>query len=410
MHPKNISIQDYNYHLPEEKIANFPLAIRDESKLLVYKNGNIDTTIFNCIHQHIPANSFVVFNNTKVVEARLLFKNSNGATIEIFCLEPSDTYKDITTAMLQKKQIQWKCLVGKAKKWKENEILIGQAIDTNGKTLTLTASQAEKKNDYFLIEFNWNDDNISFAEVLHIAGNIPLPPYLKRAAKEEDKQTYQTTYAKHDGSVAAPTAGLHFTPRVFESFTSKNIQHQFVTLHVGAGTFKPVKASTMQEHDMHAEFIEVEIKFIEDLLLKIHYPIIVVGTTSLRTIESLNWLGVKVIENKINPEIIELHQWDAYDLRQDISIEQALNALVDFAKKNHLTKILAKTQIIIAPGYKLKIAHAIITNFHQPCSTLILLIASIVGDDWRKIYDYALQHEFRFLSYGDSSLLWKNDF
>jgi S-adenosylmethionine:tRNA ribosyltransferase-isomerase len=406
MHPKDLSIQDFNYHLPDDKIAKFPLPVRDESKLLVYKNDTIKTCVFNSIHQEIPSNSFVVFNNTKVVEARLLFTNSNGATIEIFCLEPSNSYNDITTAMLQKKQVQWKCLVGKAKKWKPNEILVGQVITPNGTTLTLQAVLVEKRNDYFLIQFDWNVFDLSFAEVLHIAGSIPLPPYLKREVEEQDKQTYQTTYAKHDGSVAAPTAGLHFTERVFNSFKAKHIQHQFVTLHVGAGTFKPVKASTMHEHDMHAEFIEVEVAFIETLINQHQNPVIVVGTTSLRTIESLYWLGIKIITNKISDNILELKQWDAYELNENINVSDALQALLDYATQNKLNKILAKTQIIIAPGYKLKIANAIITNFHQPCSTLILLIASIVGDDWRKIYDYALQNEFRFLSYGDSSLLW----
>ncbi len=410
MHPKDLSITDFNYNLPEEKIAKFPLAIRDESKLLIYKNGIIETTIFNQLYHHLPQNSFVVFNNTKVVEARLLFTNSNGATIEIFCLEPSNNYNDITNAMLQKKHVQWKCLVGKAKKWKPNEILSGQTISTNGYTLTLKANLIERFNDYFLIDFSWDDDNLSFAEVLHLAGNIPLPPYLKRDAQENDKQTYQTTYAKHDGSVAAPTAGLHFTQDVFNNFELKQIKHQFVTLHVGAGTFKPVKASTMQEHDMHAEFIEVETNFIKELIQQINHPIIVVGTTSLRTIESLYWLGVKLLHTNENNNILHLSQWDAYELPQNTSVSLALNTLFEYAINNNLNKILAKTQIIIAPGYHLKIAHAIITNFHQPSSTLILLIASIVGDDWRKIYDFALNNNFRFLSYGDSSLLWKKEF
>ena len=410
MHPKDLSIHDFNYHLPEEKIAKFPLQVRDESKLLVYNNGEINTTIFNTIHQQIPANSFVVFNNTKVVEARLLFTNTNGASIEIFCLEPSNEYNDITTAMLQKQQVQWKCLVGKAKKWKANETLIGLAITPNGETLSLNAVLQQKLNDYYLIQFNWSIESLSFAEVLHIAGNIPLPPYLKRTAEDADKQTYQTTYAKYDGSVAAPTAGLHFTEKVFSNFKQKNICHNFVTLHVGAGTFKPVKANTMQEHEMHAEFIEVETKFIEQLIHQINNPIIVVGTTSLRTIESLYWLGVKILHQKTANQVLELSQWDAYELPNNISVSIALKALLNYANENDLNKILAKTQIIIAPGYQLKIANAIITNFHQPCSTLILLVASITGNYWRKIYDYALENDFRFLSYGDSSLLWKKEF
>lgn len=407
MHPKRLFIKDFIYNLPEEKIAKYPLAERDESKLLIYKNGSITTDIYYNLEAHTPASSLLVFNNTKVVEARLLFKKSTGTVIELFCLEPGDQYPDITTAMLQKKKVTWKCLVGGAKKWKGEPLIMKLEIDE--KIIELAAKKNDKLNDYFLIEFSWNDEQLSFAEILHFAGSTPLPPYLNRDAEEADKERYQTIYAKHDGSVAAPTAGLHFTERLFEKLSAKNIKTDFVTLHVGAGTFKPVKSETMQEHEMHTEFIEVRKDLIENLLMHLDKTIIAVGTTSLRTMESLYWLGVKTI---IDPDILlpelQVLQWDAYDLTsENTSTEQALQALLQWMNKHNCEVLITKTQIIIAPGYNLKVAHALITNFHQPQSTLLLLVAALVFDDWRKIYDYALANNFRFLSYGDGSLIWK---
>lgn len=409
MHPKRLFIKDFIYNLPEEKIAKYPLPQRDESKLLIYKNDEITSDIYYNLEAHIPASSLLVFNNTKVVEARLLFKKSTGTIIELFCLEPADHYPDITTAMVQKNSVTWKCLVGGAKKWKEELLKISFVI--NAHTIELFAKKIEKKNDYFLVEFFWNDEQISFAEVLHFAGAIPLPPYLNRDAEEADKERYQTVYAKHDGSVAAPTAGLHFTERMFEKLRAKNIKTDFVTLHVGAGTFKPVKSETMQEHEMHTEFIEVRKQLVENLLQHLDKTIIAVGTTSLRTIESLYWLGVKTIINPdILPQELQVLQWDAYDLTtEEISVEKSLLALLQWMNKHDCEVLITKTQIIIAPGYNLKVAHALITNFHQPQSTLLLLVAALVFDDWRKIYDYALANNFRFLSYGDGSLIWKNN-
>lgn len=407
MHPKRLFIKDFIYNLPEEKIAKYPLPQRDESKLLIYKNDEITSDIYYNLEAHIPASALLVFNNTKVVEARLLFKKSTGTIIELFCLEPADHYPDITTAMVQKNSVTWKCLVGGAKKWKEELLKISFVI--NAHTIELFAKKIEKKNDYFLIEFFWNDEQLSFAEVLHFAGAIPLPPYLNRDAEEADKERYQTVYAKHDGSVAAPTAGLHFTERMFEKLRAKNIKTDFVTLHVGAGTFKPVKSETMQEHEMHTEFIEVRKQLVENLLQHLDKTIIAVGTTSLRTIESLYWLGVKTIINPdILPQELQVLQWDAYDLtNEEISVEKSLLALLQWMNKHDCEVLITKTQIIIAPGYDLKIAHALITNFHQPQSTLLLLVAALVFDDWRTIYDYALANNFRFLSYGDGSLIWK---
>ncbi len=413
-HPKGLSISDFTYHLPEEKIARYPLLERDASKLLIYKNGQITEDTYSHLDSHLPENSLLVFNNTKVVEARLLFTKSTGGTIEIFCLEPDERYADITSAMLQKGKVFWKCLVGGAKKWKE-EFLI-KAIDNEQQNIELSAKIEEKRNDYFLIEFNWNA-GISFAELLHHAGVIPLPPYLNRDAEEKDKSTYQTIYAKHDGSVAAPTAGLHFTEKLFEKLDAKNIQRTYVTLHVGAGTFKPVKAATMAEHEMHAEFIDVDASTIQQLIAYTDKTIVAVGTTSLRTIESLYWMGVKVstkyevgnkqMQDDLYHSPLTINQWDAYELPQDISVLDSLNSLLNWMKGNDLSRIVAKTQIIIAPGYELKVIKGLVTNFHQPQSTLLLLVAAIIGGDWKKVYNHALENDYRFLSYGDGCLLWK---
>jgi S-adenosylmethionine:tRNA ribosyltransferase-isomerase len=455
MHPKDLSILDYTYHLPEEKIAKYPLAQRDSSKLLVYKNGVVEETLYSHLGNHLPENTLLVFNNTKVVEARLLFAKPTGGAIEIFCLEPHEQYADITTAMLQKQKVWWKCLVGGAKKWKDGPI-IKQVED-----IQIQAIVIEKLNDYFLLKISWNDAQLTFAELLHKAGAIPLPPYLNRTAEDNDKETYQTIYAKHDGSVAAPTAGLHFTDDLMAKLYQKNIAQTYVTLHVGAGTFKPVKAEKMEDHEMHSEFIDVSIETIQHLLNHIDKTIVAVGTTSLRTIESLYWMGVKRMTDeggkgekiKVKGEDVDgdrdekikvegedreiengkwkmenggdytikqqnnqhqtpntkhfLNQWDAYELPQHVSATDALESLLAWMEQNNMQRIITKTQIIIAPGYKLRIAEGLITNFHQPQSTLLLLIAAIVGNDWKNIYNYALQNNFRFLSYGDGSLLWK---
>ena len=405
IHPKHLSINDFNYHLPDEKIAKHPLAKRDESKLLVFKSGKISESQYKQLDEYLPAESLLIFNNTKVVEARLIFTKPTGGQIEIFCLEPHEQYPDITTAMLQKSKVWWKCLVGGAKKWKNVSI-----IKRIGDDLTIEAKKIEQLPDCFIIELSWNNDTITFAEILHFAGLIPLPPYLNREAEETDKNTYQTIYAKHDGSVAAPTAGLHFTEELFEKLAAKNIQRDFVTLHVGAGTFKPVKAATMDAHEMHTEFIDVSIELIEKLLQQHPKSIIAVGTTSLRTIESLYWLGVKVNNQKsiVNESAVPtVSQWDAYDLPQNILLKDALEALMHWMKAQRLQRLITKTQIIIAPGYQLKVAQGLVTNFHQPQSTLLLLIASIVGDNWKMMYDYALKNDYRFLSYGDGCLLIK---
>ena len=406
MHPRDLQIKKFNYDLPEEKIAKYPLAERDLSKLLISRDGKIAEDIYRNISEHLPENSLLVFNNTKVIQARLFFQNATGAKIEIFCLEPAEENPEMSLVFSKKKAVRWKCLVGGAKKWKE-KLLTHQA-----KLFTLTAELIERTNDAFIIEFAWQPEEISFAQVLEQTGMIPIPPYLNRENETLDSTRYQTVYAKHKGSVAAPTAGLHFTENIFVKLKQKNILTEEVTLHVGAGTFKPVKSETMQAHEMHQELIDVRIETIELLkktLAQEGNNIIAVGTTSLRTIESLYWLGAKA---KLLPDSslqeIEIKQWDGYEpTLQTFSAQENLEALIDWLKKNERERLICKTQIMIAPSYQLKIVNALVTNFHQPNSTLLLLVAAIVGDDpWKKIYDHALENDFRFLSYGDGSLLF----
>ncbi len=408
--PRKIHIKDYTYSLPEERIAKYPLAERDASKLLIWDKGKISEDIFRNITNHIPENSLFVFNNTKVVEARLLFKKLTGGVIEIFCLEPHEQYADITTAMQQRGKVMWQCLVGGASKWKHGQVL-EKKIRLAEKDILLKASYTEKRTGSFIIELSWSPAALSFAEILHHTGAIPLPPYLKRAAEESDTERYQTVYANIDGSVAAPTAGLHFTENIFSRLKEKNIQTDFVTLYVGAGTFKPVKTETMQEHDMHAEWIDVSKATIENILKNLDNNIVAVGTTSLRTIESLYWMGVKSQKSGVGSgESIRLLQWEAYELSQkNIPVKDALQFLLDWMSKNKLERLVTKTQILIAPGYQFKIVKGLVTNFHQPQSTLLLLVAALIGNNWRKAYDYALENDFRFLSYGDGCLLWKQE-
>ncbi len=413
MHPKHISINDFSYHLPDERIAAFPLKERDESKLLVYKEGIIAEDIYKNIAQYIPENSLLVFNNTKVIQARILFQKQTGGVIEIFCLEPYETNNEYSVVMGKKATVRWKCMIGGAGKWKSGSLQKEITADKNpieNMAVTLTASLVEKLSDAYIVELSWQPAEKSFAEVLGIFGDIPLPPYLKRKPETTDKERYQTIYAKHEGSVAAPTAGLHFTSAIFESFEKKNIAKTYVTLHVGAGTFKPVKASNMEGHEMHSEWMEVSIETIEQFLCHQTKNIIAVGTTSLRTIETLYWIGVKtIIYPDITSSALQIYQWDVYEaplVETNYNSIEALKSLLQWMKKNKQHRILTPTQILIAPGYQFKMARAIITNFHQPQSTLLLLVAAIAGDDWKKMYDYALENEFRFLSYGDGSLIF----
>ena len=404
--PRILSIKDFTYSLPEERIAKYPLAERDASKLLIYKEGDISQDVYRNIADHIPSNSLIVFNDTRVVEARLLFQKPTGGVIEIFCLEPHEQYPDITMAMLQHNKVLWHCLIGGASKWKHGQLL-EKKIQHDGRDVVLDARYVSKEGDSFIIELSWNDASLTFAEVLHLFGAMPLPPYIKRQVEQSDAERYQTVYAHYDGSVAAPTAGLHFTERVFQNLKEKNIDKDFITLHVGAGTFKPVKTETMQEHDMHAEHFTVSKSFIQALIKHLDKNIIAVGTTSLRTLESLYWLGVKKsgVESQESEEIT---QWEGYDRHEtNVPSKEALNNLIKWMNEKGFDNLTATTRIIIAPGYQFSIVNGLITNFHQPQSTLLLLVAAFIGNNWRKVYDYALKNNFRFLSYGDGNLLWK---
>ena len=406
MHPKHLSINDFTYHLPADKIALHPLGERDQSKLLICKKGKIKEDVYKNIAEHLPVNSLLIFNNTKVIPARVLFKKETGGTIEIFCLEPFEENSEYVSVMSKKGSAKWKCMIGGASKWKEGNLT--KKINVKNEEITLTASLKEKLADAYVTEFSWQPSHFSFADIIEQAGEIPLPPYIKRDVEESDKERYQTIYAEHKGSVAAPTAGLHFTPGVFSSLKQKKIKTDFVTLHVGAGTFKPVKSEIMEQHEMHAEWIDVSISTIENIVNNLKENIIAVGTTSLRTIESLYWMGIKsFLNNDSGLHELEIKQWEVYEAplsEQHITANDALTSLITWMKKNELQRLFIKTQILIAPGYRFKIAKALITNFHQPQSTLLLLVAAITNE-WKRIYEYALKNDFRFLSYGDGCLI-----
>jgi len=407
--PKNLSIKNYSYHLPEDRIAKYPLAERDASKLLIYETGRITEDIYRNLSDHLIAKSLLLVNDTKVIQARLFFQKATGGVIEVFCLEPHGQYSDVLSAMSQRNRVLWQCLIGGASKWKHGQVL-EKKIKSSGKQISLGARFIAKEADCFVIEFSWNRAELTFAEILHFAGAIPLPPYIKRKAEQLDETRYQTVYAHHEGSVAAPTAGLHFTDSLFKKIQAKNIQTDFVTLHVGAGTFKPVKTETLEMHEMHGEFINVSKATIKNILLNLSQNIIPVGTTSLRAVESLYWLGAKIHLGLIsNEKQISIDQWEAYDLEHHhVAPFDALQSIIDFLVNKNLEQVMMRTQILIAPSYKAKIANALITNFHQPQSTLLLLVAALIGDDWQKVYAYALHNHFRFLSYGDGCLLWFN--
>jgi S-adenosylmethionine:tRNA ribosyltransferase-isomerase len=406
IHPKNLAIQDFQYELPDERIAKYPLAQRDQSKLLFFDNGRIADHQFSEISNILPNGSLLVFNDTKVVQARLYFTRSTGSVIEIFCLEPLAPTSEIQQAMQQAGSCVWRCLVGNAKKWKEP--VLEMPFNYQGQNAILKAEKTEAEAGSFQIKFSWEPASLTFAEVLAGAGNLPLPPYFKRDANEADQQRYQTVYARQEGAVAAPTAGLHFTPTVLENLKAAKMETAYLTLHVGAGTFRPVKADKMQDHDMHAEQIVVSRIFIEQLLAHFPKPVIPVGTTSMRSLESLYWLGVLLKRNP-NLQIAELlvPQWLPYEEQTDIPVSEALQAILTFLTQNDTDFLHASTQILIAPGYNFKICSGLITNFHQPGSTLLLLVAALIGEEWKRVYEHALNNNYRFLSYGDSSLLMK---
>lgn len=408
--PKHIHIADYNYPLPDERIAKFPLKERDHSKLLLYRSGEVSEDVFYNLPKYLPENALMVFNNTKVIQARIYFRKSTtdgaqtGALIEVFLLEPAAP-RDYEQMFQTRGECSWMCLVGNSKKWKQGELT--RQIDVKGQTLTLSATR-ERQERGELVTLRWDNDSVSFAEIIDAAGELPIPPYLNRETQESDKTTYQTVYSKIKGSVAAPTAGLHFTNEVLQALDAHGIDREELTLHVGAGTFKPVKSEEIEGHEMHTEHFAVSRQIIEKLIAH-DGEAIAVGTTSVRTLESLYYIGRKLLANpKLTEEELHVNQWEPYEeptLRTPHSTLHALTAILSWMDRNRLPSLHASTQIIIAPGYEYKIVKMLVTNFHQPQSTLLLLVSAFVKGDWHKIYDYALSHDFRFLSYGDSSLL-----
>jgi S-adenosylmethionine:tRNA ribosyltransferase-isomerase len=401
---RDIDINDYYYDLPEDRIAQYPVNERDRSQLLIYKENKIVKDTFRNIDEYLPPDSLLVFNNTRVIRARILFQKETGAVIEILCLEPIFPF-DYSLSFGSKEPVEWKCIVGNLKKWK------GGALTTsfkyNGNQYYLYAERLQSDGEAWHIKFSWNNCEMSFGEIIETTGHIPLPPYINREDEAEDNERYQTVYSRIKGSVAAPTAGLHFTDYVFEKIKARGIKTVELTLHVGAGTFQPVKAKNIYDHEMHREHFSIDAKTII-LLLENQGKILPVGTTSVRTLESLYWLGVKLIQDQ--PDInanLSLGQWEAYDMVTNISIKESLGALLKYINERNLMCLQAVTSIMIVPGYEFRITNGMVTNFHQPRSTLLLLISAWTGNRWKEIYTFAFENRFRFLSYGDSSLLLK---
>jgi len=401
--PRHIHISDYSYPLPDERIAKFPIARRDHSKLLIYNKGEVSSDVFYNLPQYLPKGALMVFNNTKVIQARMHFRKDTGALIEVFLLEPADP-SDYELMFQTTDHCAWYCLVGNLKKWKEGTLR--REVEIHGQTIVVCATRGELHGTSHRIDFEWTGD-FSFAEIIDVMGELPIPPYLNRETQESDKTTYQTVYSKIKGSVAAPTAGLHFTPEVLTDLDAHGIQREELTLHVGAGTFKPVKSEEIEGHEMHTEYVSVRRDTIQKLIDH-EGCAIAVGTTSVRTLESLYYMGLKVMRDpSLNENQLHVAQWEPYgEVRSgEVKSVEALKALLAWMDARALTVLHSSTQIIIAPGYDYHIVKMLVTNFHQPQSTLLLLVSAFVKGDWHKIYDYALSHDFRFLSYGDSSLL-----
>lgn len=399
---KHIRISDYDYNLPDERIAKFPLKERDSSKLLIYNHGNISEDVFSSLPRHLKPGILMVFNNTKVIQARLHFRKDTGALIEVFCLEPYSP-ADYAQNFQQTGSCEWLCMIGNLKKWKEGPL--HKEMEIKGRNIILCAERGEAIGTSHVVRFSWNDSDITFSDILEVMGELPIPPYLNRETQESDKQTYQTVYSKIKGSVAAPTAGLHFTERVLSELDKVGIEREELTLHVGAGTFKPVKSEEIEGHSMHTEYISVRRSTIERIIAH-GAEVLAVGTTSVRTLESLYYIGMKLEHDKdLTEQELHVSQWEPYDSNETIEPVKALQNIVDYLDMHGMETLHTSTQIIIAPGYDYHIVKAMITNFHQPKSTLLLLVSAFVHGDWHRIYDYALSHDFRFLSYGDSSLL-----
>lgn len=403
--PKHIRISEFNYPLPDERIAKFPLPVRDQSKLLLYRHGEVSEDRFISLPEYLSSGSLMIFNNTKVIQARLHFRKETGALIEVFCLEPIQP-NDYVLNFQQTEHVAWLCMVGNLKKWKEGTLK--REMTVKGKPLTLTAERGECHGTSHWVNFRWNNPEVTFADILEVFGELPIPPYLNRETQESDKETYQTVYSKIKGSVAAPTAGLHFTPRVLDALRNKEVELEELTLHVGAGTFKPVKSEEIEGHEMHTEYISVSRNTLEKLIAH-DGKAVAVGTTSVRTLESLYHIGVTLLNNpEATEENLHVRQWQPYEMSGETaatSAVESLQAIVAYLDRHSMETLHTSTQIIIAPGYEYKIVKAMVTNFHQPQSTLLLLVSAFVHGDWQKIYNYALANDFRFLSYGDSSLL-----
>lgn len=398
--PRNIKIKDYSYDLPEDRIAPYPLEERDASNLLIYRAGHIKRDIFRNMANYLMSGDMLVYNQTKVIRARLIFRKATGALIEIFCLEPEEP-SDYESNFAAKEPVKWLCMVGKRKKWKSG--ILEMKIEYRGKVFKLYAEQINQKGSESLLRFSWDNYGLSFSEVLELAGHVPVPPYLKREDEDIDKIRYQTVYSKEEGSVAAPTAGLHFTEKLLSELSRKGIETGSVTLHVGAGTFVPVKSETAGGHNMHIEHFRIGRDTINNITGK---RVIAVGTTSLRSLESLYWIGHLIHSGSISPgEEILLDQWYPYDNQSDITFEESMQLILEYMDNNNIDHIEARTGIIIVPGYRMRVVQGLITNYHLPGSTLLLLVAAFTGDNWKRIYEYSLDNDFRFLSYGDSSLL-----
>jgi S-adenosylmethionine:tRNA ribosyltransferase-isomerase len=401
---KQISIKAFDYPLTDDRIARYPLARRDHSKLLVSSAGNIHEDVFYNIGRHLPLNAFLISNETKVIQARLQFSKPGGAQIELFCLEPLAETADFQLAFSKPSPVVWKCMVGNSKRWKSGSL--HKELEIGGQKVDFTANRIKKQADYSLVEFSWDQQGVSFAEILNAFGEVPLPPYLNRKAEDSDKSNYQTVYAKYDGSVAAPTAGLHFTGELLHKLKNEGFDFAQLTLHVGAGTFKPVSTATIGEHQMHDEKMVVSRPLLEKLIQSLdNKPVLSIGTTSMRTLESLYWIGC-MLKKDPTPRPLHLKQWYPYEntYTNPLSAGQSLQCIHDYLSKNGLESLTASTALIIAPGYGFKIVNGLITNFHQPKSTLLLLVSALIGEHWQTAYQYALEHDFRFLSYGDSCL------
>lgn len=404
--PRLISMDSYDYLLPEENIAQVPLAERDQSKLLILKDGKISQDVFSNIGEYLPNGGLIIFNETKVIHARLVFYKSTGSRIEVFCLEPFNP-SDIQLSFQQKSSCSWKCFVGNAKRWKNESIEM--LMEYQGQLLRLVAEKVDRAEDTFIIRFSWNRSDLSFSEVLELFGRIPLPPYIHRETTKEDSIRYQTVFARNEGSVAAPTAGLHFSAAVMESLEKKNLEVGKVTLHVGAGTFKPVSSETLQGHQMHTEQVSISLELIKKLYEFDGKPIILVGTTTTRAIESIYWQGLKWLNSEPGNPLMEVQQWDPYSSTGErvVSSAEALGKVISVLTAFGCTELNGSTSLLIAPSYQYHFPSILVTNFHQPKSTLLLLVSAFAGEDWRKAYDYAVGEHFRFLSYGDSCIFFK---